>query len=69
MTGMGSDGAQGLLAMRRAGACTTVQDEATCAVYGMPKAALALRAADTALPLQRVAAWILERAARGVATT
>ncbi len=60
MTGMGSDGAGGLLAMRRAGACTAVQDEATSAVYGMPKAALALGAAQTALPLQRVAAWLLE---------
>ena len=37
MTGMGNDGARGLLAMRRAGARTLAQDEATSAVYGMPK--------------------------------
>jgi two-component system chemotaxis response regulator CheB len=50
LTGMGADGAAGLLAMRRAGAVTVVQDEASCAVFGMPKAALDLGAADRALP-------------------
>src|SRR5439155_13835934 len=40
MTGMGADGAKGLLAMRQAGAHTIAQDEATCVVYGMPKEAV-----------------------------
>ena len=39
LTGMGGDGAQGLLAMRQAGARTVGQNEATCVVYGMPKVA------------------------------
>ena len=51
MTGMGEDGARGLLAMRQAGASTLVQDEETCVVFGMPKAALDLRAAEEVLPL------------------
>jgi two-component system chemotaxis response regulator CheB len=59
MTGMGDDGASGLLAMRRAGARTLAQDEATSAVYGMPKAAIALGAAEQVLPLERLAAKAL----------
>ena len=59
MTGMGNDGARGLLAMRRAGARTLAQDEATSAVYGMPKAAIALDAAEQVLPLERLAATAL----------
>jgi two-component system chemotaxis response regulator CheB len=55
MTGMGDDGARGLLAMRRAGARTLAQDEATCVVFGMPKAALNMGAAERALPLPRLA--------------
>jgi two-component system chemotaxis response regulator CheB len=55
MTGMGDDGARGLLAMRRAGARTLAQDEATCVVFGMPKAALDMGAAERALPLPRLA--------------
>jgi two-component system chemotaxis response regulator CheB len=55
LTGMGRDGADGLLAMRRAGAHTVVQDEATCVVYGMPKAAVQLGAAAQILPLDRIA--------------
>jgi two-component system response regulator WspF len=45
LTGMGADGAQGLLAMRRAGWHTIAQDQATCIVYGMPKAAAKIDAA------------------------
>ncbi|MFA6122192.1 chemotaxis response regulator protein-glutamate methylesterase [Sphingomonas sp.] len=55
LTGMGSDGAQGLLTMARAGATTIAQDEATCTVFGMPKAAIALGAAGLVAPLHRIA--------------
>ena len=61
LTGMGKDGAQGLAAMRKAGAVTACQDEATSAIYGMPKAAMAIGAAEIELPLGRIAGWILER--------
>jgi two-component system chemotaxis response regulator CheB len=54
LTGMGRDGAAGLKRMRDSGALTIVQDEVTCAVYGMPAAALALGAADRELPLDRI---------------
>jgi two-component system chemotaxis response regulator CheB len=54
LTGMGSDGAHGLLEMRRAGARTVAQDEATCAIFGMPKEAIALNAATDVLPLQDI---------------
>jgi two-component system chemotaxis response regulator CheB len=55
MTGMGDDGARGLLAMRKAGARTLAQDEETCIVFGMPKVAVELGAADEVLPLSRLA--------------
>jgi two-component system chemotaxis response regulator CheB len=55
MTGMGADGAKGLLAMREAGARTIAQDEATCVVFGMPKEAIALGAAEAIAPLGRIA--------------
>lgn len=54
LTGMGQDGARGLLSMRRAGAVTIAQDQASSAVFGMPRAALELKAADTALPLTEI---------------
>ncbi|HEY0650517.1 chemotaxis response regulator protein-glutamate methylesterase, partial [Phenylobacterium sp.] len=54
LTGMGRDGAQGLLAMRQAGARTLGQDEATCVVYGMPRAAYDLGAVERQLPLERL---------------
>jgi two-component system chemotaxis response regulator CheB len=59
LTGMGTDGAQGLLAMREAGARTVAQDEASCVVFGMPKAAIDLGAADRVLPLGEIAAEIV----------
>ena len=55
MTGMGQDGARGLLAMRRAGATTLAQDEASCVVFGMPKSAVELGAVDHVVPLARLA--------------
>lgn len=63
LTGMGSDGAQGLLAMARAGAVTIAQDEATCTVFGMPRAAIALGAAQVVAPIHRIAEHALVRAA------
>lgn len=56
LTGMGRDGAQGLMALRRAGWNTIAQDAGTCAVYGMPKAAMELGAAEMVLPLPNIAA-------------
>ena len=55
LTGMGGDGAQGLLEMRNAGARTIAQDEASCIVFGMPKVAFELGAAAKVLPLSSIA--------------
>ena len=55
LTGMGADGAKGLLAMREAGAHTIAQDEQTSIVYGMPKEAAAIGAAADVLPLESIA--------------
>jgi two-component system chemotaxis response regulator CheB len=63
MTGMGNDGAKGLLAMKQAGARTIAQDEATCVVFGMPREAIALGAADHVIGLPRIAHKVLELAA------
>ena len=60
LTGMGRDGADGLLAMRRAGARTFGQDEATSIIYGMPKAAFECGAVERQAPLSRVAALVLD---------
>ena len=59
LTGMGADGAKGLLAMREAGAHTIAQDEASCVVFGMPKEAIALGAAREVVALPRIADAIL----------
>ena len=59
LTGMGRDGADGLLAMRKAGAATLGEDEASCVVYGMPKAAFELGAVEKQLPLSHIAEEIL----------
>ena len=61
MTGMGDDGAEGLLEMRRAGAATMAQDDATSVVYGMPRAAMERGAVEDMLPLHRIAGAILAR--------
>jgi two-component system chemotaxis response regulator CheB len=55
LTGMGHDGAAGLLEIRRAGGLTIAQDEATCVVYGMPREAALLDAAERVLPLEEIA--------------
>lgn len=62
LTGMGSDGATGLLALRNAGAHTIAQDEATSVVYGMPGAAVAAGGACEILPIGRIAASVLAHA-------
>ena len=59
LTGMGDDGARGLLALRDAGAKTFVQDEATSLIWGMPGAAVALGAAQEVLPLSQIAPRLL----------
>lgn len=59
LTGMGDDGARGLLAMRQAGARTLIQDEATAVVWGMPGAAHKLGAAEEIVPLERIAERLL----------
>ena len=59
LTGMGKDGAQGLLKMKNAGAYTIGQNESSCIVYGMPKAAAAIGAVDIELPLNEIVAKIL----------
>ena len=60
LTGMGSDGAKGLLSMRQSGATTLAQNEETCVVYGMPKAAAGINAVDKVLPLNRIASSIFD---------
>jgi two-component system chemotaxis response regulator CheB len=59
MTGMGDDGAHGLLEMRQAGAATIAQDEASCVVFGMPKEAIALGGAERVLHLDHLAREIV----------
>ena len=62
MTGMGDDGATGLLEMREAGALTIAQNEATCVVFGMPREAIRRGAAKFVTPLESIAptvmAWV-----------
>ena len=58
---MGRDGAQGMLELRQAGASTIAQDEATSVVYGMPRAAWEIGAAQLRLPLDRIGAELLTR--------
>lgn len=65
LTGMGDDGAEGLLAMRRAGAVTLVQDEATSVVFGMPKEAIRRGASERALPLPEISEAIRSLTSNG----
>jgi two-component system chemotaxis response regulator CheB len=59
MTGMGDDGARGLLEMKESGAHTVAQDEATSVVFGMPKEAIARGAAEKVMPLHQIAGEIM----------
>lgn len=61
LTGMGKDGAQGLLEMKQAGSFTVAQNENTCVVYGMPREAVNLGATSVVLPLDEIAAALLEK--------
>jgi two-component system chemotaxis response regulator CheB len=65
LTGMGEDGARGLLRLHRAGGCTFAQDEASSAVFGMPRAAYRMGAVSSLLPLEKIAAAV-HRAVAGV---
>jgi two-component system chemotaxis response regulator CheB len=60
MTGMGDDGARGLLAMREAGSHTVAQDEASCVVFGMPKEAIALGAVMHTESLENIPRLIID---------
>ncbi|HEU4322258.1 MAG TPA: chemotaxis-specific protein-glutamate methyltransferase CheB [Roseiflexaceae bacterium] len=60
LTGMGRDGAYGMLTIKRAGGYTIAQDEATCTIFGMPRAAIELDAAQEVLPQQQIAARLVE---------
>ncbi len=62
LTGMGHNGAEGLLAMKHAGAGTIAEDESTCAIFGMPHQAIKLGAVHHVLPLHRIAAQMLRLA-------
>ncbi|MEJ6950814.1 protein-glutamate methylesterase/protein-glutamine glutaminase [Natronospora cellulosivora (SeqCode)] len=61
LTGMGKDGASGLLAMKKEGAYTIAQDEASCIVYGMPKEAVSLGAVDEVVPLKKISSLLLKK--------
>jgi two-component system chemotaxis response regulator CheB len=60
MTGMGDDGAKGMLEMKLAGAKTVAQDENSCVVFGMPKEAIKLGAVDKVLPLESIPAYVIK---------
>jgi two-component system chemotaxis response regulator CheB len=62
LTGMGSDGAAGLLEMKKCGAHTIAQDEKTCVVFGMPKEAICMGAVEEVLPLEDIAAAMVKAA-------
>jgi two-component system chemotaxis response regulator CheB len=67
LTGMGDDGARGLREMHDAGARTAAQDEASSVVFGMPREAIRLGAADSVLPMSNMAGWLLQQLGRSVA--
>jgi two-component system chemotaxis response regulator CheB len=59
MTGMGDDGARGMLEMKQAGAVNVAQDEHSCIVFGMPAEAIKLGGVDRVLPLERIAGEVV----------
>jgi len=61
MTGMGDDGAHGMLEMKNSGAYTIAQDEESCVVFGMPKEAIKLGAVDKILPLEEIADYVIRK--------
>jgi two-component system chemotaxis response regulator CheB len=61
MTGMGDDGAAGMLEMRKAGAHTVAQDEESCVVFGMPKEAIKRGAVERIVPLSQIGREILQQ--------
>jgi two-component system chemotaxis response regulator CheB len=65
LTGMGADGARGLLEMREAKASTFAEDESTCVVFGMPNAAIQMGAVELALPLHKIPAALIQRLRQG----
>ena len=65
LTGMGSDGAKGLLEMKESGARTIAQDEKSCVVFGMPKEAISLNAANHVLPLTEIAGYVMQNVPAG----
>lgn len=68
LTGMGNDGAEGILEMKNSGAPTIAQDEESCVVFGMPKEAIKLGAIDDILPLDHIPAGIVNRLRKPVAS-
>lgn len=64
LTGMGKDGAHGMLEIRQAGGHTIAQDEATCVVYGMPREAFSVGAVEEVLPLSEIASALLQQASK-----
>lgn len=64
LTGMGKDGAIGMLEMRQAGAYNLAQDEATCVVFGMPREAIAVGAVEEIVPIQQMTQRVLDRLVR-----
>ena len=65
MTGMGDDGARGMAEMKDAGSFNIAQDEASCVVFGMPNEAIKRNSVDMVLPLQKIAAEVVRKAANG----
>lgn len=65
MTGMGDDGAKGMLELKKAGAYTIAQDESSCVVFGMPKEAIKIGAIDKILPLEKIAPFVMELIRKG----
>jgi two-component system chemotaxis response regulator CheB len=64
LTGMGSDGSQGMLEMKKAGALNIAQDEASCVVFGMPREAIEIGAVDHVLALEKIPRMVLDLASR-----